>query len=182
MLTAPLSPKAEKDALYAALSCVVEEWETARDVQQILALCDAAERADEVLQTLEGQDALDHDTRLHVVQLNMLLHTATQTLEAIQDEPLASVNLYPVSERQEPMPETVFLAGTLIECPRCQEGLYKVVQESSTSEIVLDDGPVLVPLNRMIPARAVGSTLACPLCEARLLKDGKLHTLQEGWR
>lgn len=42
-------------------------------------------------------------------------------------------------------------------------------------------GIVLVPLNQRIPARAAWSTLACPRCGGRLLKDGKIHTLQHGW-
>ena len=70
----------------------------ARDIHTVLDLCDAAERADEVLKTLEEQNSLDRDTRLQVIQLKILLMTAKQTLEAIQDEPLTSVHAYPASQ------------------------------------------------------------------------------------
>ena len=57
-----------------------------------------------------------------------------------------------------------------------------MTQDACTSDLVLDDGAILVPLNATIPSRDAWRTLACPVCGARLLKSGKIHTLQYGWR
>ena len=182
MLTTPFNPREEKEQLSEALNRLHQEWEHGLSFATVLALCDTAERADEVLTALQEQGALDRDTRLQVIQLKILLTAAKQALEAVQDEPLTPVNPYPVSEEQEPMLGTIFPAGTIIDCPECGEGLYKVTQEVSTAGIVLDDGAVLVLLNQTIPTRTAWSTVVCPLCGGRLLKDGKIHTLQHGWR
>lgn len=77
--------------------------------------------------------------------------------------------------------DTVFPAGTLLSCPGCGEGLYKVTARATTQDIVLDEGALLTPLNRTIPPRDVWKPLACPFCGGRLLKDGQIHTLQRGW-
>jgi hypothetical protein len=140
MLTAPFNPRAEQDALSGAVSRFQEQWDKAPHIQTVLDLCDAAERADEVLRTLEAQESLDQDTRLQVLQLKILQMTAKQTLEAVQDEPLRSATLYSLSEEQFPTPDTIFPAGTILDCSQCGEGLYKVTQEVSTAGIVLDEG------------------------------------------
>jgi hypothetical protein len=75
----------------------------------------------------------------------------------------------------------IFAPGTIISCPARGEGLYKVTTRATTEDVVLDDGTLLVPLNRTIPARNVWAPLACSFCGGRLLKDGQLHTLQHGW-
>ncbi len=77
--------------------------------------------------------------------------------------------------------DTLFPAGTIISCPQCGEGLYKVATQCSLQDLVLDDGTLLVPLNRSIPARDVWAPLACPFCGGRLFKDGRIHTFQHGW-
>jgi hypothetical protein len=93
------------------------------------------------------------------------------------------VNLYPLREENEQtLPETVFPAGTILSCPECGEGLYRLTARVSLVDVVLDEGRVLVPLNLTIPSRAVWKALACPFCDTRLYKDGKVHTLQAGWR
>ncbi|HEV8715625.1 MAG TPA: hypothetical protein VGX03_22705 [Candidatus Binatia bacterium] len=46
---------------------------------------------------------------------------------------------------------------------------------------MIKDDQVLAPLNDTIPPHDVWRVLACPFCGARLLKDGKVHTLQNGW-
>jgi hypothetical protein len=182
MLTSPFNPKEEKDALYGAVSRFQEHWDQARDIRTVLDLCDAAERADEVLRTLEAQDTLDHDTRLQVLQLKILLTTAKQALTAILED---SDDIAPSPEhppQHASLSETILPAGPILDCPECGEGLYKVTQETSTAGIVLDDGTVVVPLNQSISARDAWKPLACPLCGGRLLKDGKIHTFQDGWR
>ncbi len=77
--------------------------------------------------------------------------------------------------------DSVFPYGTIPSCPECDVGLYKVVARSTTEDLVMDDGSILVPLNRDIPPRDAWKSLACPLCGGRLLKDGQIHTLQRGW-
>lgn len=181
MLKASFNPKVVKEQLYEALVRFHQEWEHGLSTATMLNLCEAAERADEVVRALEPV-SLDRATHLQVIQLKILLTTAKQTLEAVQGEPLTSATLYPVNEEPEATPDTLFPTGTILDCPECGEGLYKVTQEVSAAGIVLDDGTVLVPLNRSIPARDAWKPLACPLCGARLLKDGKIHTLQHGWK
>lgn len=77
--------------------------------------------------------------------------------------------------------DTVFPAGSILSCPSCEEGLYKIVVRCRTEELVMDDGALLVPLNLTIPSRNAWTSLSCPRCGARLFKDGRIHTLQYGW-
>ena len=85
---------------------------------------------------------------------------------------------------QEIAKEQVYLTGTIIACPSddCGHGLYKVVETASFADLVIFDDIKLVRINDAIPPHDVWKRLACPLCEARLLKDGKVHTLQYGWK
>jgi hypothetical protein len=78
---------------------------------------------------------------------------------------------------------TLLPAGTILACPNpdCGEGLYKLTARATAQELVLDTGQLLVPLNRTIPPRGVWQRFACPFCQGRLLKGGKVHTLQQGW-
>jgi hypothetical protein len=46
----------------------------------------------------------------------------------------------------------------------------------------MDDGSLLVPLNRTVPSRDAWTALSCPFCGGRLFTNGQLHTLQYGWR
>lgn len=78
--------------------------------------------------------------------------------------------------------DTVFPPGTLVSCADCGEGLYKVTVRSTTADLVLDDGTILQPLNRTIPKREAWKSLACVKCGGRVYKNGKLHTVQEGWK
>src|SRR5215475_12304382 len=94
MITLPFNPREEKEALAAALCHFYEQWEHERSAPVVLDLCDAAERAQEVVQTLRQQESHDPATSLQLIQLEILLIGAKQTLAAVQDEPLAPVNLY----------------------------------------------------------------------------------------
>lgn len=180
MVTTPFNPTEAKEQLSETLARFQQEWEHGLSFWTVVDLCEAAEQADGVLTNLSAQDLQENAARLQVIQLRILLTTAKQALEAILEKVEAGY-CFTVSDRRAPTPDTLFPAGTLLNCPQCGEGLYKVTREVSTAEIVLDDGAVVVPLNQSIPARDAWSTLACPLCGARLLKDGKIHTLQYGW-
>jgi hypothetical protein len=85
---------------------------------------------------------------------------------------------------QEMAKEQLYPTGTIIACPdeSCGVGLYKVVAPASFADLVIFDDIKLAHLNDTIPRRTVWEVLACPFCGARLLKDGKVHTLQHGWR
>lgn len=73
--------------------------------------------------------------------------------------------------------------GTIITCPEdgCGLGLYRIVEAASFEDLVVFDDIRLRPLNDTIPAHDVWQVLACPFCGSRLLKEGKIHTLQSGW-
>jgi hypothetical protein len=81
-------------------------------------------------------------------------------------------------------PEQMYPAGTILSCPAddCGRGLYKVVEPASFADLVIFDEVKLTRLNEGIPRRSVWEILACPFCGAQLLRDGKVHTLQYGWR
>jgi len=55
------------------------------------------------------------------------------------------------------------------------------VAPATFEDVVVVDDKVFAPLNDTIPPDDVWQTLACPFCGARLLKDGNVHTLQNGW-
>jgi uncharacterized protein YbaR (Trm112 family) len=85
---------------------------------------------------------------------------------------------------QETTTERLYPAGTILACPSgdCGHGLYKVTDPASFTDLVIFDEVKLARLNESIPRRSLWEVLACPFCGARLLKDGKVHTLQYGWR
>lgn len=77
--------------------------------------------------------------------------------------------------------DTVFPAGTILSCADCGEGLYKVTARATLADVILDGGTLLQPLNTTIPPRDVWTSLACVHCGSRIYKDGRIHTLQNGW-
>jgi hypothetical protein len=183
MRTVSCNPREEKEALMAALSRFHAQWEKEPTIHAFFDLCDAAERAHQVLTTLETEESKDHETRLQIVCVKLLLNAAMQALELAYDTPCDSASRYPTAE-EEPLGTlaTMFLPGTILSCADCGEGLYKVTRDASLLGIVVDDGSLLAPLNRAIPARHAWTSLACPLCGGLVLRDGKMHTLQYGWR
>jgi hypothetical protein len=85
---------------------------------------------------------------------------------------------------QESTTQQRYPAGTIISCPAddCSHGLYKTVESATFADLIVFDDIKLARLNDTISQRNVWEVLACPFCGARLLKDGKIHTLQYGWR
>lgn len=85
---------------------------------------------------------------------------------------------------QETTSERLYPAGTIISCPsdNCGIGLYRTVETASFADLVIFADVKLTRLNDTIPRRNVWEVLACPLCGARLLKEGKIYTLQYGWK
>ena len=74
-------------------------------------------------------------------------------------------------------------AGTIVSCPAltCGARLYRLRTAASFSEVVTNDGVLLMPVNDAIPARKVWDPLACPLCGTALVHEGQLHTAERGW-
>ena len=78
---------------------------------------------------------------------------------------------------------TLFLTGTILSCPTpsCGYGLYTVTQDTTTFDLVMDDGKLLSPLNDTILPHSAWKPLVCQFCGAGLYKDGQMHTFQYGW-
>jgi predicted RNA-binding Zn-ribbon protein involved in translation (DUF1610 family) len=179
----PYDPQAEKEALYTAINRLHEQEDLWQRVHAVLALSDAIEHAENVLAVLETQqETAEIGFQIHVDGLRTLLLMAREELAKAE-----RVTLTALGKRQEDETSqrtalaTVFPAGTILSCPACGEGLYKVTQRATMEDLVLDEGTFLAPLNRTIPPREVWTPLACPLCGGRLLKDGRIHTLQRAW-
>jgi len=107
----------------------------------------------------------------------------------VQEEILEEIGHRMATEERQPTERqltvsssTVLSVGTILSCPQCEEGLYKVTTRASIDELVLDDGIMLHPLNTTIPKRDALRALACPWCGGRYYKDGQLHTVQHGWQ
>ena len=185
MLTHPFNPRAEKTALYKAILLFRERWEQKRTADAVFDLCDAVERADEVCAELE-KCQLDPQSDLALVKINLqlLLAIARQELARVQDETLEEIGHRIADEERQTTssPTAVLPAGTILSCPQCEEGLYKVTTRASVEDLVLDDGVMLQPLNTTIPKRDAWRALACPRCGGRYYKDGKIHTVQAGWQ
>ena len=77
----------------------------------------------------------------------------------------------------------LYPAGTILNCPAltCGTRLYRLRTTASFSDVVTNDGALLLPVNDAIPARKVWDPLACPLCGTALVHDGQLHTAERGW-
>jgi len=177
-------PQAEKDALYTAITHVHEQGDLRQMVHAALALCDAVEHAEHALAVLEPQQETEEiGFQIHVDGLRTLLMYAREELTKAERVALTALGSRRENEKpQRKALDTVFPSGTIISCPECGEGLYKVTIRATTQDLVLDDGTFLAPLNRTIPPRDMWKPLACPFCGGRLLKDGKIHKFQHGWR
>ena len=182
MLTHSFTPQAEKDALYDAITMFHQRWEQKRTLTAIFELCDAIDRAEEVCTELERWP-VDPQSDLACVKVNLwvLLAIARKAVADVQNETLEEIGQRMAAEERHDSPSPVVPAGTILSCPQCEEGLYKVPVRASINDIVLDDGTILQPLNTTIPQRDAWRALACPKCGGRYYRDGKLHTLQRGW-
>jgi hypothetical protein len=124
------------------------------------------------------------DLGLVAINLQLLLGIARQDVAQVQDETLEEIGHRIAQEERQPLVPSspVLPAGTILSCPQCEEGLYKVTARASIDDLVLDDGVLLLPLNTTIPKRDAWRALACPRCGGRYHKDGQLHTVQRGWQ
>src|SRR5437762_2014615 len=167
----------EHDVVYLAITELHEQWGKPGMVLAVACLAEAVEHGERALAVLEPQAAESGLARqIRVAGLRTLVECAQDELQCVERFARAARERPSASEESQGNGLTaVFPAGTIISCPACGEGLYKVTTRATTVDIVLDDGSLLVLLNRTIPARTAWTSLACPCCGARLLRAGRLH-------
>lgn len=176
MSASQFDPVQEKAELSRAIGALLHSWGKPDMAQAVAALRTALAHAEHALAALEREPERDTAFAVHVLGLGFQVTYAR--------EELGQAEQFTCRTREETPDtlDTVFLAGTIVACPGCGEGLYKTTTRVTTADLVLDDGTLLTPLSRTIPLRNPWTPLACPLCGGRLLKDGQIHTLQQGWR
>ena len=132
----------------------------------------------------QGQPAPQRDLALATINLQRLLAVARQERARGQEETLEEIGHWIATEEHQPAtaPSPVLPAGTILSCPQCEEGLYKVTVRASIDAHVLEDGVLLQPFNTTIPTRDARRAFACLRCGGRYYKDGKFHTVQAGWQ
>jgi hypothetical protein len=185
MITFPFNPRTEKTALLNAITLFRDRWEQKRTLNAVFDLCDAIERAEEVVLELhQSKPDPQSDLTLVAINLHLLIGIARNVVAHVQDEMLEEIGHRMATEEHQPTVSSspVLPVGTILSCPQCEEGLYKVTVRASIDDLVLDDGTLLQPLNTTIPKRDAWRALACPRCGDRYHKDGKLHTVQAGWQ
>ena len=175
-------PATEKDALSTTIAALEKSWGMPGMAHALSDLCEALARAEQALSALEQETERDLAFEVHVLGLGFQVTYAREEIQRARQYALDTLGQRRGREKapREAL-DTEFPAGTILSCPTCGEGLYKTTTRVTTQDLVLDDGTLLVPLNRTIPARDTWAPLACPLCGGRLLKDGQIHTLQQGW-
>jgi len=184
MPSLPHDPQEEKEALYTAICTLHKRRGKSGMVHAFLVLCDAVERAERVLSELEAQaPKRDSVFQIHVLGLGSLVMCGQEEIVRVERYAREVLRDRRATERDCIRGlEAMFPQGTIISCPTCGEGLYKLTTRATTAEIVLDDRKLFVPLNRTVPSGDVWRSLACPFCGGRLFKDGQIHTLQQGWK
>src|SRR5262245_2025323 len=175
-------PATEKHALYTSIAALEQAWGKPSMAHAVADLHTALAHAEQALAVLEQAPERDTAFEVHVLGLGFQVTYAQEELRLAEHFALTRLGQRRARE-ETPLKvfDTVFPAGTILSCPTCGEGLYKTTTRVTTKDLVLDDGTLLVPLNRSVPPRYAWASLACPFCGARLLKEGHIHMLQQGW-
>jgi hypothetical protein len=183
MSTLHYDPVEAHDAVYEAINHLHDHWGTPGMGEAVSDLHEAVARADRALVMFERQEAEQGIAfQIRVDGVRNLLQCAHEELQRAERVALRTLGRRLVHEVPPGKAlDTVFPAGTIVSCPECGEGVYKVTARVVMQDLVLADGTFLAPLNTRIPARDGWKPLACPLCGGRLLKDGRIHTLQRAW-
>jgi uncharacterized protein YbaR (Trm112 family) len=183
MSTCQFDPAKEKAMLSAAITALEKSWGKPGMAQAVADLRTALAHAEHALSVLEHETNRDTAFEVHVLGLGFQVTYAREELDRAEQ---FAFDMLGQRRAREETPRNVldveFPAGTIVACPECGEGLYKTTTRVTTADLVLDDGTLLTPLNRTIPARDAWAPLACPVCGGRLLKDGQIHTVQQGWK
>jgi hypothetical protein len=176
------NPAQEKATLYAAIAGLETHWGTPDMAHAVSALRAAMVRAEQVLSVLEQEPNKAPVFVVQVLGLGFLVMYAQGALARAEQCTLDPLGR---GRRREGLPrtvvDTVLPAGTIFCCPTCGAGLFTTTAALTVQDIVLDEGTLLVPLTYTMPSREGWALLACPFCGARLVKDGKMHTAQQGW-
>jgi hypothetical protein len=174
-------PQVEQETLHLAISVLQECWGQPGMAHALRVLGAAVEQTEQALPALAAQaSARDTAFRMHVRRLSWLLvcgQTALHRAAASIHERARAT-----ADAETPGWDTHVAVGTILSGPRCGTGLYTVVRQATTTDLVLDVGRFLRPQHTTIPPRETGCSLACPVCDAWLLKNGQRHTLQHGWQ
>jgi predicted RNA-binding Zn-ribbon protein involved in translation (DUF1610 family) len=183
MAALQFDPAQEKATLYAAIAGLETQWGKPAMAHAVSALRAAVGRAEQVLSVLEQEPNKEPVFVVQVLGLGFLVMYAQGALARAEQCALDPLGR---GRRREGLPrtavDTVLPAGTIFCCPTCGEGLSTTTTALTVQDIVLDEGTLLVPLNRSVPPRYAWVSLACPFCGGRLLNDGRIYTLQQGWR
>lgn len=176
---------AEQRGLCAAIEALYAHWGTSGMIYAVSALSETTTRAENVLARLAPQlGAYPFAVQLQLHGLRAVVCCAQEELKRAARFALRTIGHRLTQEgrsRARHALDAVFPTGTILSCPHCGEGLYKMTARCRTQDLVVDEGTLLTTLNRTIPARTAWTSLSCPLCGARLLKDGRIHTFQHGW-
>jgi len=182
MSTCQFDPAQEKATLYAAIAALEKQWQQPGMAQAVADLRTALAHAEHALSVLEPETDSATAFEVHVLGLGFQVTYAREELDRAEQ---FAFDMLGQRRAREETPRNAldaeFPAGTIVACPECGEGLYKTTTRVTTADLVLDDGTLLTPLNHIVPPRYTWASLACPLCGGRLLRDGQIHTLQQGW-
>lgn len=173
MAALQFDPVREKAMLSRAIGALEHAWGKPGMAQAVAVLRTTLAHAERALAVLEQEPARDTGFAVHLLGLGLQVIYARAELEQAEQF---------TGQTREEVPQaldTVLPAGSIVACPGCGEGLYKTTTRVTAADLVHDDGTLLTPLNYTIPPRHPWAELACPLCGGLLLKDGRMHTLQE---
>ena len=98
------------------------------------------------------------DLALVAINLQLLIGIARQELARVQEETLEEIGHRMAEEERQATvsSSTVLPAGTILSCPQCEEGLYKVTTRASIDDLVLDDGICYSPSIPRFPSVTPG--------------------------
>lgn len=169
-------------ALCEAIDALHAQWGTKPMVYAVAELDEAIDQAEAVLAALPRRNHDEPTQQILAIGLQTLVQCGRDELHQAEIFALEAIGQRMQHEEAESKAsEASFPAGTIVSCPQCEHGLYKLTTRAPIEDLVMDDGTLLAPLNLTIPLRSAWTPLSCPLCGGRLFKDGQIHTLQQGW-
>jgi hypothetical protein len=167
MRTRSFDPRAEKEALATALSGFRARWAQNHSAEVIVEFCDAIARAEEVCAELaHSPPASSSERELVSLLLHLLLAAARSELARAHAQSVDEVRhgIAPVARQFNISPLLLLPAGTLPQCPLCEEerGQQRPEkpQEAGASSAL------------GLPA---GTILSCPLARRLADLDPSLH-------
>ena len=117
MLTHPFNPYTEKTTLYNAIMLFRERWEQRRTMNAVFDLCDAIERAEDVILELQQcKPTPQSDLALVAINLQLLIGIARNVVANVQNEMLEAIGHRMAKEERQPQVSSspVLPAGTIL--------------------------------------------------------------------